>query len=749
MFGTRLWAMNRWFIAGLIFAAALAALAVTGRLWAPPLGCLWLDSDSAGTVVANVVQPLLGAAALVVALASFLRARRPPNGETSEETVAAGRDIYQVRDSNVFLGDRSPTPPATVPQPIAAPTSALHQLPSPPADFTGRDAELDDLMRKIEGGGVAISGVRGMGGIGKTALALKLAERLAGRYHAAQLYVDLKGTSPQPVPVADAMAHVVRSLNPGARVPESESELAALYRSVLHGKQALLLMDNAASAEQVEPLIPSAGCLLLVTSRQRFALPGLYPMDLDTLPPEKARELLLTIEPRIGEHAGAIGELCGYLPLALRQAAGALAEHRDLAPEEYVRRLRDSTASLDEVEASLALSYNLLDESTRGLWRALAVFPGTFDPPAAAAVWEIELDAARDALGGLVASSLVEWDEGARRYRLHDLARVLADSRLSGDQRGATQRLHAAHYMLVLRRAGELYLAGGDDLARGLGLFDLEWANVQAGQAWAGDHAEKDADAARLCSGYAGAGPLLGLRQHPRQRVEWLEAALDSARLSKDLPAQGGHLGNLGLAYAALGETRPAIELYEQDLAIAREIGDRRGEGAVLGNLGVAYAALGETRRAIQLYEQRLAIAREIDDRRGEGTVMGNLGVAYAALGETHRAIELYDQAREIHRELGDRRAEGHQLGNLGSTHLELGETRPPIDLYNQRLEIAREIGDRLGEGADLSGNLGIAYVRLGEFRQATDLYEQHLAIARERRPPRRGHRAVELGPGA
>ena len=133
--------------------------------------------------------------------------------------------------------------------PVAPP--ALHQLPPPPADFTGREAELAELLQAIEGGGATISGLRGMGGVGKTALALMLAERLAPRYPDAQFFLDLQGTARQPLAPTEAMAHVVRAYQPTVRLPGSEAELGAMYRSLLHGQRALLLMDNAASAGQV------------------------------------------------------------------------------------------------------------------------------------------------------------------------------------------------------------------------------------------------------------------------------------------------------------------------------------------------------------------------------------------------------------------------------------------------------------------------------------------------------------------
>jgi hypothetical protein len=264
--------------------------------------------------------------------------------------------------------------------------SPLHQLPPLPADFTGRTTDLAELRAAVESGGVTISGVRGMGGIGKTALVLKLAQELAPRYPDAQIYLDLQGVSAQPLSPAQAMAHVIRAFHPDTRLPESAAEIEALYRSALHGRRALLLMDNAAGADQVRPLIPPEGCLLLVTSRFFFHLPGFQVKDLDELPLEEARALLLRIAPRIGDQADRVAEICAGVPIALRHAAGTLAERPDLTPASYALRLASGKARLGLIEASLSLSYDLLSEELAFRWRTLAVFPATFDAPAVAAI---------------------------------------------------------------------------------------------------------------------------------------------------------------------------------------------------------------------------------------------------------------------------------------------------------------------------------------------------------------------------
>ncbi|HUT37308.1 MAG TPA: tetratricopeptide repeat protein [Planctomycetota bacterium] len=710
------------------------------------------------------------------------------------------------------------------------PGLGVHQLPPPPGDFVGREEEKDELIKAVAKGGATISGLHGMGGVGKTALALVVADKLKKRFPDAQFFLDLQGASDKPLKAAAAMAHVVHGFQPEWKLPESEAELAGLYRSVLDGKRALLLMDNARDGAQVRPLIPPKGCVLLVTSRQHFTLPGIFAKDLDRLPPDKARKLLLKIAERIDKAAGELAQLCGCLPFALRAAASALKERPDLTPQDFATRLRDRRERLKltdaekSVEATLALSYELLAPEQQRLWRALAVFPGDFDAAGAAAVWGLKSgvettalqsgrsrpqsekapsggprDAlecggltplsmrAQDALGELRRFSLIEWNKASGRWRLHDLARDFADARLDeacspafrrkgkgggrlkaglhakregrlkaglqtgADERAEAQARHAAHYAGVLRSAKELYKQGGDAILRGLALFDLERPNIEAGQAWAaevcgtaalgcapadastpeGGRATQSSLAARLASDYPDAGTyVIDLRLHPREKIRWLESALAAARRLRDRGGEGCHLGNLGLAYAALGETRKAIEHYEQALKIDREIGDRRGEGNALGNLGNAYADLGETRKAIEHYEQQLTITREIGDRRGEGNALGNLGNAYAILGETRKAIEQYEQALKIAREIGDRRGEGNALGNLGNAYAALGETRKAIECHEQALKIDREIGDRRGEGQDL-GNLGIAYADLGETRKAIELYEERLKIAR------------------
>jgi tetratricopeptide (TPR) repeat protein len=639
-------------------------------------------------------------------------------------------------------------------QPPPPAVQALHSLPPPPADFTGRAAEADQLLQRLgEGTGAAISGVSGMGGIGKTALALFVAHKLAKQYPEAQIYVELKGTTTRLSPT-EAMVQVIHAFQPLADLRQATpDEIEALYRSLLDGKQALLLLDNAEDATQVKPLLPPSTCGVVVTSRRTFVLPGLQPLRLDVLNPDDARDLLLSICPRLDAHAGRLAELCGHLPLALRIAASHLAARVNLAPSDYIAQLEAHRlarlVSEDDpeqnVERVLDLSYGQLAPEMQARFRTLAVFPAPFDSLAAAAVWALEPGATRDLLGELVRFSLVEYDaspspfegegrgEGNEgRYGLHDLLRDFADARLTPDERHTAQQRHAESYLNLCWTMDRLYKQGGDNVLSALALFDAEFPHIRAGQAWSVSLAPTNDAAARLCNYYPDAAPdILALRLHRREWIHWLQSALATARKLGNKQAEGRHLGNLGLAHRSLGEVRQAIDYFERALAIAREIGDRRGEGYRLGNLGLAYVALGEVRQAIDYFEQSLAIAREIGDRKSEGNALGNLGIAYAILGEVQNAIEYYGQALAIQHAIGDRQGEENQLGNLGNAYYSRGEVQKAIEHYEQALAIAREIGDRRNEATWL-GNLGNAYRQLGEVRKAIEYFEQALAIARE-----------------
>ncbi len=664
---------------------------------------------------------------------------RPPNGRVPFSLVTAYADAKPIK-----IEPEKKTSASSI---YSVSTIIPHQIPPPPADFKGREDEINYILENSERG-ATITGLHGMGGIGKTALALVLAEKLKEKFPDDQIFIDMRGTSVNPelprLTPAEAMAQIIRAYNPVDRLPENPIELRGLYLSILTNKNTLLLLDNAADSDQVEPLLPPPGCSVLITSRIRFTLPGLVKKDLDILPLDKARELLLEIAQRIGSRADELAKLCGYLPIALRNAAKVLAEREDLGVSEYEKRLGEKRARLELVKASFSLSYDLLTPGRKKQWRRLSVFPEDFDRKAAVAVLKMAPNPAFEALSDLVRWSLVDFnpflDSEDGRYKLHELARLFAESCLEPAELADAQMKHSKHHLKVLSEADKLYMKGEENLLAGLELFDREWANIKFGQAWTKSMVQisrklKKSDmkfVILMANSYPNDGAnILDLRLHVRDKIDWLETGLIAAKIMRDRNAEGAHLGNLGLAYSNLGETRKAIEYHEQALAISREIGDKRNEDAHLGNLGLAYSDLGETRKAIEYYEQALAISREFGNRRGEGAWLGNLGLAYSDLGETRKAIEYHEQALAISREIGDRRREGADLGSLGSAYFDLGETRKAIEYHEQALKIAQDIEDLMNVGENLC-NLGKAYADLNEFDKAIDYCTQSLEIVRK-----------------
>lgn len=619
-------------------------------------------------------------------------------------------------------------------------TTTPNQLRAPVPDFVGRQEEIGMLIKTLRAGGRAsISSIIGMGGIGKTELALLVANRLRDAYPDAQIFINMRGTDKKPLDSAEALAACIRAFaGLETKLPDDIDELTRLYLASLNDKRALVVLDNAFSDEHVRPLLPPEGCALLVTSRSAIALPGVARIALDQLKPDEARGLLLGSAPRVTpEIADLICELCGYLPLAIRAAGSLLAVTVDLDAADYAAQLRDERTRLERigtegvdvgVEASFNLSYARLQPKAARVFCSLAVFSGSFDARAEETVCN---DTNHAFLSNLVKRSLVLFDSRSRRYRLHDLMRLFALKRLISEENGAALR-HALHYLALAGIARTLYEEGGEALERGLALFDQEWSNIRAGQAWAENHAGEDDVAAALCMRYPDAAlNVLELRQHPRERILWRNAALASARHLKNEEAEGFHLSNLGLAYLQLGETGRAIEYHRKSLAIKRKLGDRRGEGIVLGNLANAYLHFGKARRAIEYNQQCLTIARETGNDRSERYALGNLGMAHAALGDTQRAIEFHEQDLLMEREFGDRLGESKALHNLASCYDLKGESQRAIELYEQAKAIAHEIGYRGGEGTAL-WNISRALKELGDRTKAIAYAEKAVEILEE-----------------
>jgi tetratricopeptide (TPR) repeat protein len=505
--------------------------------------------------------------------------------------VTAGQNVYAANELHIHEAAK-------------ASFSLLHQLPSPPAHFTGRDEDLAELEKELASAhttGATISGkhagLQGMGGVGKTALATVLAHRLKDHYrdaHFISICAGLTRDHRPPVTPAEAMQSIIHVFQPEAKLPEALDQLTSIYNGVLNeAGRVLLFLDNAADGEQVKPLLPPANCLLLVTSRNHFSLPGMAARNIDCLRPEKSEELLRKLSSRIKGCEKVAAELCGHLPLALEVFAGVVEDNNTYFVADLLERLRRQPAQLTKTEAAFQVSYDLLAEDLRWRWTALAVFPASFDLRAAAAVWNDGRagsplpaagvsqadgrrarsdapyqqipDSDREAMQALVTASLVEWNEANGRFRLHDLVRESCDGKLTVAERTELHLAHARHYTAVGYEAQELYKTKGKHLD-GLAMFDRERVQIEA--AYARLAGRDDEAGARQMIALEDAVVYTGqaLRFPPHQRIAWLESQLRAARTMKDRQREGEALGNLGLVYVDLGDPRKAIEFFERSL---------------------------------------------------------------------------------------------------------------------------------------------------------------------------------------
>jgi NB-ARC domain len=381
---------------------------------------------------------MMGLRSLKTALAWLLR-RRPGSGEP--KAIGASISVGGGVDDSVFVpGSENVINSVTNSQNVvinvvrsdAAPqTSALsplRQLPADIADFAGRSAQMEKLLEVLNASGerVTISAIDGMGGLGKTALAVHVAHHLTARYPDGQIVVDMVGTSTAPLSPAQGLARVIRVFEPFTRLPEELAELLPIYRSVLRGTRVLLILDNAFDGDQVAPLLPPEDCALIVTSRRRIAVAGVVRVDLDLLAPEEAVDLLGAIVGAgraTATELSRIAELCGLLPLALRIAGMFLQASPQWSAERFITALADERKRLGrlklegstdlDVAASLALSVGELRRARpdlAGRWHELAVFPASFDTAAAGGVWDQPEEAADDALSVLLSRSMVLYD---------------------------------------------------------------------------------------------------------------------------------------------------------------------------------------------------------------------------------------------------------------------------------------------------------------------------------------------------
>jgi tetratricopeptide (TPR) repeat protein/transcriptional regulator with XRE-family HTH domain len=630
--------------------------------------------------------------------------------------------------------------------------AATRTLPRDIASFTGRQRELDELVDAVAGpdGVVGIHAIGGMAGVGKTAFAVHAAHQLAPRFPAGQIFLPLHGHTPgqQPVDPGDALASLLLTAGvAAAQIPPGLEARMALWRDRLAGQQLLLVLDDAASSDQVRPLLPGTGSnLVLVTSRRHLtALEDATAISLDTLPPDEAAALLVRLAGRAGlspddPAVAEITRLCGWLPLAIGMVARQLHHHPAWSLQ---RRAAELAAAVDRLEllatenlsvaAAFGMSYADLTGEQQRLFRRLGLHPGAdIDAYAAAALDGTSLAAARRGLEALYDQYLIA-EPAQDRYRLHDLirehARALA-ARLDPDRDrdDATTRL-LDYYQHTTARADTLLApqarpalapADGAIPAPAPDLADREqalaWARAERANLLAClDYATGTGHHARVIALAAGTAALL---RHDGPWVEALARHITAVRAAQHLGDQLGQanaLIDLGDVRRATGDYPGAAQALEEALGIYQDLGDRLGQANALTFLGEVRKPTGDYPGAAQALEEALGIYQDLGDRLGQAHALSQLGDLRRMTGDVRSATGHLEEALGIRRDLGDRRGQGSTLTNLGMMRRMTGDFPGAAQALEEALGIYQDLGDRLGQANALTF--------LGEVRQLTRDY--------------------------
>ncbi|MGW4364106.1 tetratricopeptide repeat protein [Nocardia takedensis] len=628
---------------------------------------------------------------------------------------------------------------------LRKPSVQPRQLPPAVADFTDRGWAVDRILDSVADRRGRHFAILGGGGIGKSALAVTVAHRLAERFSDAQLFVDLAGGTATPRGSAAVLEAMLRALGaePDA-IPADADERAALYRAMISGLRCVVLLDNAANATQLRPLVPGEGDhIVLVTSRDPLmGLAGFERVPLDVLEPVDAVDLLTRIigPPRSREEPEALEELarlCGNLPLALRIAAARLASRPHRSIVGLVERLADENRRLSELEiedlavrGSFEVSYRASSPDSRRAFRLAALIPGqTTGAWVLAALLDDTIDVAEDLVDRLTDLRLLESagiDHAARpRYRFHDLLRLFAreylDSEDDATARAAAVERMIGAYLTVSRRG--LYLMSPHSKRDLVPPLEVPW-QVPAGlvdeltedpYAWFADNHDALVAAVRIAAelgllrmSYDLAEQLhyyFRVRGHLRDWLDTHEIALSAARAAGDRRAEAWTLRNLGNAHQDNADYARAATCFEQASMIFVTLGNRLGSAATLCNLGETRMVQGLFAESVDCLTRCLPDWAAVDDQVGYAYTLDNLGYIAACQGYFDSARTHLDRALAMFVDLGDRFGEAHSLRRRAEMNAETGA----LDEARGHLARSRAVFE------EMSSLGGVAWVNLAE----------------------------------